>query len=70
MWGECYKERYIFVQPLSLAAARQSSTLCRLRGISLRPEGVFLSRGASGATGYRAGTAKASPTRGGGNAEH
>ena len=34
-------------KPLSLLR-RQLSSLCRLRGISLRPEGVFPSRGASG----------------------
>ena len=65
-----FKDRPYSIQPLSLAAARQSSTLCRLRDISLRPEGVFPSRGASGETGNSAGTAKASPTRGGGNAKH
>ena len=41
------QEKQHLVQPLSLLR-RQLSSLCRLCDISLRPEGVFPSRGASG----------------------
>ena len=56
-------------QPLSLADARQSSTLCRLRDISLRPEGVFPNKGSPWQNRKLYLYARASPTRGGGIAQ-
>ena len=46
------QEKQHLVQPLRLLR-RQLSSLCRLCDISLRPEGAFPSRGASGKEGSR-----------------